>query len=123
AAVELHAFDHFELGFERLGVLDRDHAHIADLLHGFGEELADLGVAIGGNGSDLGDFLVRGDLLGVGLEVLDDRIDGKINAAAQVHGVHAGGDRLGAFADDRGGEDGGGGGAVAGLVVGAACDF
>jgi hypothetical protein len=33
AAVELHALDHFELGLERLRLLDGDHAVIADLLH------------------------------------------------------------------------------------------
>ena len=71
AAVELHAFDHLEFGLERLGFLNRDDALVADLLHGVGEELADFGVAVGGDGSNLGDFLVRGDLLGVLDEVGD----------------------------------------------------
>ena len=35
AAVELHAFDDFQLGLEALGLLHRDHALIADLLHRF----------------------------------------------------------------------------------------
>ena len=46
-----------------------------------------------------------------------------IDAALQVHRVHAGGNRLGTFADDRLGENGGGGGAVAGDVVGLRGDF
>ena len=33
AAVELHAFDHFKLGLERLCFLDRDHAFVADPFH------------------------------------------------------------------------------------------
>src|SRR5581483_5471897 len=41
----------------------------------------------------------------------------------EVHRVHAGGDRLGAFLDDRLGQHGGGGGAVAGAVVGLGSDF
>ena len=57
------------------------------------------------------------------LEVLDDLGDGEIDAALQVHRVHAGGDRLHAFADDRLGKHGGGGGAVAGDVVGLRRDF
>ena len=48
---------------------------------------------------------------------------GEVDAALEVHRVHAGGDRLHAFADDRLGENGGGGGAVTGFVVGAGSDF
>ncbi len=123
AAVELHALDDVELGLEALGLFNRDDALVADLLHGVGEELADLGVAVGGDGADLGDLLVRGHLLGVGLEVLDDRVDRQIDAALQVHRVHARGNRLGAFLDDGVGEHGRGGGAVAGRVSGLGGDF
>ena len=72
AAIELHALDHVELGLEALGLLDGDDAVIADLLHGLGNEAADLRIAIGGNGADLGDLLVGGDRLGLLLQVLDD---------------------------------------------------
>src|SRR6185295_18736348 len=77
---------------------------------------ADFGVAIGGDGADLGDFVVRGDLLGVFHEVGDHGVYRKVNAALQIHRVHAGGDRLGAFTDDRRGQHGRGGGAVAGSI-------
>ena len=50
-------------------------------------------------------------------------IDRLVDAALQVHRVHAGGDGLHAFADDRLGEHGGGGGAVAGDVGGLGSDF
>ena len=123
AAVELHAFDHLELGLQRLRLLDRDHALVADLLHGVGEEAADLGVAVGRDGADLGDLLVGGDLLGVLLQVGDDRLDRQIDAALEVHRVHAGGDRLGAFPHDRVGQHGRGGGAVTGLVGGLGGDL
>ena len=63
AAVELHALDHFELGLERLGFLDRDHALVADLLHGVGKKAPDLRIAVGRNGADLCNLLVRGDIL------------------------------------------------------------
>src|SRR5680860_1160074 len=116
AAVELHALDHFELGAEALGLLDGDDTVIADLLHGLGDEAADFLVAIGGDGADLRDLLVGGDLLGLLLQGLDDLADGEIHAALQVHGVGAGGDGLGAFPDDGLSKHRGGGGAVTRLV-------
>ncbi len=42
AAVELHALDRLELGRHALVLFDRDHALLADLLHGLGEDVADL---------------------------------------------------------------------------------
>ena len=101
----------------------RDHAFLADLVHRLGDLLADDGVAIGRDDADLGDLVRAGDRLGARLEILDDLGDGEIDAALQVHRVHAGRDRLHALADDRLGEDGGGGGAVAGEVVGLRGDL
>src|SRR6476659_3271100 len=123
AAVELHALDDVEFGLERLGFLDRDDALVADLLHGVGEELADFGVAVGGDRADLGDFLVRGDLLGVLDEVGDHGVHRHVDTALQVHRVHAGRNRLGAFTDDRRREHGRGGGAVAGRIGRLGSDF
>src|SRR5262249_44417952 len=75
------------------------------------------------NGANLGDLVVRGDLLGVLLEVRDDGLDREVDTALQIHRVHAGGNGLGAFTDDRGGKHGRGGGAVAGRVSGLGGDF
>src|SRR6202030_1787333 len=118
AAVELHAFDDLEFGLERLGFFNRDDALVADLLHRVRKELADFGVAVGGDGADLGDFLVRGDLLGVLDEIGDHGFHSQVDTALQIHRVHAGGNRLGAFTDDRSREHGRGGGAVAGSICG-----
>src|SRR5258705_782468 len=123
AAVELHALDDLELGLERLGFLNRDDALVADLLHGVRKELADFGVAVGGDGADLGDFLVRGDLLGVLDEVGDHGVHCQVDTALQIHRVHASGNRLGAFADDGCGQHGRGGGAVAGSIGRLRGDF
>src|SRR3954453_2958893 len=116
ATVELHAFDDVEFGLERLGFFNRDDALVADLLHSVGEELADLRIAIGRDGADLGYFLVRGDLLGVLDEVGDHGFHSQVDTALQVHRVHAGGNRLGAFAHNGCGQHGRGGGAVASSV-------
>ena len=123
AAVELHAFDDLDLGVERLGFLDRDHALVADLLHRLRDHLADLLVAVRRDGADLGDLRRRVDLLGALLDVLDDGGDRDVDAALEVHRVHAGGHRLGALAHDRMREHGRRGGAVAGLVVGLLGDL
>ena len=113
AAVELHALDHVELGLHALGFFDRDHALVADLLHGLGDHVADLLVVIGGDPADLRDLGIGRDLLAALLEILGHRRDGHVDAALEVHRVEAGGDRLDAFAHDRLGENGRRGGAVA----------
>ena len=74
-------------------------------------------VAVCGDRADLGDLVVGRHLLGARLEVLHDSFDREVDAALEVHRVHAGGDRLGAFPDDGLGENGGGRGAVAGDVA------
>ena len=56
-------------------------------------------------------------------QVLDDRLDREVDAALEVHRVHAGGNRLGAFLHDRLGEHGRGGGAVTGEVGGLGGDL
>ena len=55
--------------------------------------------------------------------MLDHRLDREVDAALEVHRVHAGGDRLGAFLHDRLGEHGRGGGAVTGNVGGLGSDL
>ncbi len=123
AAVELHAFDDVELGLEALCLLDRDDALVADLLHRRRDHFADRLVAIGRNRADLGDLVVRCDLFRIRLEIGDDGVDGEIDAALQIHRIETGGNRLGAFPDDRGGKNGRRGGSVAGRVILLGSDF
>ncbi|MCY1500637.1 hypothetical protein D9M68_346850 [compost metagenome] len=123
AAVELHAFDDFEFGFGGLGFFNRDDAFVADLLHRFSNVEADLTLAVCRDRADLCDFFRSVDLLGLGLEILDDFGDGEVDTALQVHRVHAGSNGLGAFANDRLGKNGCSRGAVAGDVVGLRSNF
>ena len=106
-----------------MALLDGDDALVADLLHRLRDHLADRGVAVGRDGADLRDFGRGADLLGALLDVLHDGGDRDVDAALEVHRVHAGGNRLGAFAHDRLRQHGRGGGAVAGDVVGLGGDF
>ena len=122
AAVELHAVHGLQLGGHGLGFLHRDHAVLADLLHRFGDDVADGGIAIGGNAADLRDH-VAGDGLRELLDFFHRHFDGLVDAALDGHRVRARGDRLDAFAEDRLGQNGGGGGAVAGDVGSLRCHF
>ena len=123
AAVELHALDDVELVLQALAVLDRDHAFLADLVHGVGDDLADVRVRVGRDGADLGDFL--GGLAGLRdlLQFIGDRDHGLVDAPLQVHRVHARGDVLHALAHDGLRQHRGGGGAIAGDVRGLGGDF
>ena len=123
AAVELHALDDVELGLGGLGFFDRDHALVADLLHGFGDHLADRGVAIRRDGADLSDLLGGLHLLRTALHILHHRGHGYVDAALEVHRVHAGGNELDAFLHDRSGKDRRGRGAIPGEVARLRGDF
>ena len=92
AAIELHALHDFQLAIEALGLLDRDHALVADLLHGLGDHLANGLFAVGRHRSDLRDLGRVLDLLRLFLDLLDHLGHGFLDAALQVHRVHAGGD-------------------------------
>ena len=118
AAVELHALDDVEFGFETLCLLDRDDALIADLLHRLGDHVADRLVAVRRDRADLGDLLGGGDLLRPLFDVLDDGRHRDVDSALQVHRVHPGGDELQPFPHYRGGEHGRGGRTVAGEIIG-----
>src|SRR6516165_307784 len=123
AAVELHALDELVGGLDGLAFLDGDDAVLADLFHGLGDDLADLVVVVGGDGGDVFHVLLGLDRDGHLLELLDDLIDGLLDAAFHEHGVDAGDDGAEAFVIDGLGQDGGGGGAVAGHVAGLAGDI
>ena len=124
ATIELHALHDRDLGLGRLAFFDRDDAvGSTDLLHGLGELLADLGIVVGGDGRDFGDFLfvLVVDFFSQAMELLDEQIDSLLNAAGQGHRVGAGSNVLEPFAIDGLGERGRG--AVAGHVAGLAGCF
>src|SRR5690606_9438037 len=118
ATVELHAFYDGQFVFQARAFFNGDHAFLADLLHGFGDDVADGAVGVGGDGANLSDGLGVGARLGQILQLGDDGRSGLVDAALQIHRVHAGSNRLQAFVDDGLGQYGGSGGAVTGSVVG-----
>ena len=122
APVELHALGVFLLEAERLALLDGDDAVLADLVHHLGDDLADLGIRRG-DGRDGRDLLAGLDRAGGLLDLLDDRLDGLLDAALDDHRVGAGGHDPQALRDHRLAQDHRGGGAVAGDVVGLGRDL
>ena len=122
ALVEAHALGQFEFQPEGVGLLDGDHAFLADLVHGLGDDLADAGIG-GGDRRGGGDLLLGLDVDGQPGQLLGDGGDGGLDALLQGHRVGAGGDVAQTLADHCLGHDGGGGGAVAGDVIGLLGDF
>ena len=89
AAVELHPLDHFERGLQALGLLDRDHAFLADLLHRLGDDVADGRVVVGRDGADLGDLLAILGRLREPLQLADYGLDRAVDAALERHRIVA----------------------------------
>ena len=115
AAIELHALDDVERRLQRLGFFNRDHAVLADLLHGLGDDGADGLIAIGGDHADLRDHVARHGPRHL-LDLGHHDLDGLVDAALQLHGVGARHHVLRAFAIDRLRQHGGRRGAVTGRV-------
>src|SRR5580704_8371048 len=89
AAIELHAFDHFELVLEARTFFNRDHAFLADLRHRIRNGLADALVGVRGDRADLRNRLRIFAGLGELLQLLGCRTDRLVNTALQVHRVDA----------------------------------
>ena len=122
-AVKLHAFNNVELSVEGFGFLNGDDAFIADLVHGLGNHVAKFFFAIGRDGADLGNFAGVFDGLGRGFDFSNDDFDSLVDAALEIHWVHAGGYRLHAFANDGLTENGRCCCAVACNIIGLGGDF
>ena len=116
ALVELHAVDEADGGLGRLPFLDGDHAVLAHLLQGLGEEVADRTVVVGRDGADLGDLLGALDLLSHLVEPDGGSGNSLLDTAANGHRVGAGSHHPRPLAEDRAGEDRGRGRAVTGQI-------
>ncbi len=125
AAVELHAFDDLHFGLQALALFDRDDAVLADLLHRVRDDLADLGVVVRRDRSDLHDRLlvVAGNDLLHALQLVDDRVGGLPDALDELGVVGAGRQVLHPLFADRLGEQRRGRRAVTGSVRGLAGRF
>ena len=82
------------------------------------EEIAQVGTISANGDAEIGKFLADA-MKKVGNHGFHSQVD----TALQIHRVHAGGNRLGAFTDDRSRQNGCGGGAVASRIGGLGSDF
>ena len=127
ALIEAHTLGDGEVHAESVGLLDGDHAvlvqlAVADLVHGLGDQLADLLIRSGDAGGG-GDLLLGLDLLGVSQQVLGHLRDTSLDAALDAHRVGAGSHVTQALADQGLSQNGSGGRAVTGDVVGLLRDL
>ena len=122
ALVEAHALGELELEPEGVALLDGDDAFLADLVHGLGDHLADLGVG-GGDGGRGSDLLLGLDLLGLLKQLGADGLDGLLDATLESHRVRPGGNVAQTLLDQGLGENGRRRRAVTGDVVGLLGDL
>ena len=85
--VDLHAVDKADGGLGRLPLLNGDHAILAHLLKGLGDEVADGTVVVGGDGTDLGNLFRALNLLRHLVEPDGGGGDGLFDAAADGHRI------------------------------------
>ncbi|CAB4851337.1 unannotated protein [freshwater metagenome] len=122
ALVEAHAFGELELETEGVALLDGDDTFLADLVHGLGDDLADLGVS-GADRCRGSDLLLGLNLFGHLEQLCAHSLNGLLDTALERHRVRAGCDVAQSLANERLCEHGGGGGAVSGDVVGLLRDL
>ena len=101
ATVELHALYHTDGGVSALCLLNGDNAIFAHLLHSICQELANLGVVVGADGSNLLNLLiVVAHNLSHVLDFCNNGSNGLVDTALQVHGVGTSCHVLQTFAND-----------------------
>src|SRR5215213_8573870 len=115
--VELHALGELQLGAEGLRLVDGDHAVLADLVEGLGDQRTDLLVARR-DGGDIRHVLGGLHVAGVLPQPLLNSDDRRIDAALEPHRAVAGSDGPEAFVHQGLGQHGRGGGPVTCDVVG-----
>lgn len=123
ATVETHTLGNLELIVHGLALLDGDNTLLANLLHGVGNQLADVGITVGTDSGDLGNLGAGSDIPLVGLEVLNNSIDSSLSATAKIHGVAASSYVLDGLREDGPGKDGGRSRTVTSGLVGLRSDI
>src|ERR671911_618165 len=122
ALVEPDPLGELQVHPEGLRFLDVDHAVLADLVDGVGDDVADL-LRTGRDGTDARDLFLAADLGGLALYGLDRRVDGLVDATAQDDRVGPRGNVLEALTNDDLGQNGRCGRSVASYVIGLGRDL
>ena len=123
AAVKTHPFDQVKGGLQTARFFDRDHAFLANLVHRVGDDLADLGVAVGRDSGDLLHARVILDRTRHAFDRLDRLFHSRLDTALHLHRIESRREQLDSFGNDGAGQHGRRGGAVAGDIGGLLGDF
>src|SRR5690625_388680 len=118
AAVELHAFHDVERRFGTLSLFDRDDTVFTHALERIGDQLTNCRVAVGGNARNLCDLVLVFDVAAELAKMSHDLLDGRVDAALEIHRVRAGGYAFQTGLDDGLRKNRGGCGSVTGNVRG-----
>ena len=116
-------FDNVEGGFDSFGFFNGDGSVFTNLIHGFGDDVADFHVPVSGDSGDLGDFLGVRDFLGDLSELSHDGFGSLHDAALEADWIGTGGDVAKAFFVDGFRKHGSGGSSVTCDVGGLGGDF
>ncbi len=89
AAIELHAFNHFQRVFQALAFFNGDNAFFTHFFHRFRDDLTNMAIAIGRNSTDLSNRFAVGTGDRQGFDLLYGGSNRFVDTALQVHRVHA----------------------------------
>jgi len=120
SAVPLEAFNVFNFSLEGFALSNSNSSVRSKSVKDAGNQATDVVVVVSRDSGNVLDFVFAFDRDREFLEAVDDFVDSHLNASAQVHGVHASGNRFAALLEDSSGENSGSCGSVTGLVVGLA---
>ena len=96
----MHTLNHVEGGLNRLSLFNGDCAVLANLVHGIGDDIANLLVPVGRNGGHLLDFVLGLNLLGGLVECHHSRFDSLLNTTLDSDWAGTCGDMLQSVTED-----------------------
>jgi hypothetical protein len=120
STVPSESFNVLNLSLETLALSDSDSSVGTELLEDTGDQATDVSITVSGDSGDVHDLILALDGDRLLLESVDDLFDGHLDTSAEVHWVHASGNRFAALLEDGTGEDGRRGSSITSLVVGLA---
>ncbi len=115
-AIKLHTFNNVQFVLQALAFFNGDNAFFTNFLHRFSNDRANVVVAVGRNGANLGNRLVVFTRNRHSLDFGNSSYNSLVDAALEVHRVHAGRNGFQAFFQNRLSQNGCRSGTVTGFV-------
>jgi hypothetical protein len=118
SSVELETLDKLDLMLQSLAFLDSDGSGLTNLGEEISNQLTNLSIIVGRDSGYMSQLLIVGHLSTHFLELLNDYVNGLIDASSQVHWIHTGSNSLASFLEDSSGQNSGGGGTITSQLIG-----